>query len=324
MERRWQHRIVQLLVPGDPAAVAVEARAADPLSYGSSAVDGQTVATNAQASWVGDGWSTPRNYVEQTFVSCKDNPGGSPSPKKTYDRCYAGPILTLSLNGSSTSLIWDVNKKVWKLQSDNGSVVTRVTGSNNGSGTYNTEYWRVTEPDGTIYEFDATAFRAGPPTSRRPSPSTTARSTPRTRMTPATTARGSTRPSAPWLTGGTSTTSRTRTAMRWPTSTTRTSTTTGATRAQRTSPTSATAASPASTTAQRRRCLRHRAEPGRVQHRRPLPLRHLQAAQRIHEGQLACDVPYDLVCAKDTDCKSWSPSFFPRCGSPPSRPSSTT
>ncbi|WP_259275652.1 RHS repeat-associated core domain-containing protein [Micromonospora chalcea] len=123
------------------------------LSYDSSAVDGQTVATNAQASWVGDGWSTPRNYVEQTFVSCKDNPGGSPSPKKTYDRCYAGPILTLSLNGSSTSLIWDVNKKVWKLQSDNGSVVTRVTGSNNGSGTYNTEYWRVTEPDGTIYEF---------------------------------------------------------------------------------------------------------------------------------------------------------------------------
>ncbi|RLK09568.1 intein/intein/RHS repeat-associated protein [Micromonospora sp. M71_S20] len=123
------------------------------LSYSSSAVDGQTAATNAQASWVGDGWSTPRNYVEQTFVSCKDDPRGSPSPKKTYDRCYAGPILTLSLNGSSASMVWDAGKKTWKLQSDNGSLIKKVTGSNNGSDTYNTDYWRVTEPDGTIYEF---------------------------------------------------------------------------------------------------------------------------------------------------------------------------
>ncbi|MFC0027954.1 RHS repeat-associated core domain-containing protein [Micromonospora chaiyaphumensis] len=123
------------------------------LSYDSSAVDGQTVATNAQASWIGDGWSTPRNYVEQTFVSCKDDPGGSASPKETYDRCYTGPILTLSLNGSSTSMIWDAGKRVWKLQNDNGSDITQVTNSNNGSGTYNTDYWRVTEPDGTVYEF---------------------------------------------------------------------------------------------------------------------------------------------------------------------------
>ncbi|MEU4556690.1 RHS repeat-associated core domain-containing protein [Micromonospora violae] len=123
------------------------------LSYDSSAVDGQTVATNAQASWVGDGWSTPRNYVEQTFVSCKDDPGGSASPKETFDRCYTGPILTLSLNGSSTAMIWDAGKKTWKLRNDNGSVITKETNSNNGSGTYNTDYWRVTEPDGTTYEF---------------------------------------------------------------------------------------------------------------------------------------------------------------------------
>ncbi|SBT42705.1 RHS repeat domain-containing protein [Micromonospora auratinigra] len=122
-------------------------------SYDSSAVDGQTVATSAQASWVGDGWSTPRSYVEQTFVSCKDDPEGAASPKATYDRCYAGPILTISLNGSSTALVWDKTKQIWKLQNDNGSVVTRVTNSNNGSGTYNTDYWQVTEPDGTVYQF---------------------------------------------------------------------------------------------------------------------------------------------------------------------------
>ncbi|MEU8424365.1 RHS repeat-associated core domain-containing protein [Micromonospora sp. NPDC048835] len=123
------------------------------LSYNSGGVDGQTVATNAQASWVGEGWTTPKSYVEQTFVSCADDPGGSPSPVKTSDRCYAGPILTIALNGSSSSLIWDSTKKIWKAQNDTGAVVTRVMNSGNGSGTKDTDYWRVTERDGTVYEF---------------------------------------------------------------------------------------------------------------------------------------------------------------------------
>jgi RHS repeat-associated protein len=123
------------------------------LSYDSGSVDGQTASTNAQSSWVGDGWSTPRSYVEQTFASCMDEPGGSPSPVKTYDRCYDGPILTLSLKGSSTALVWDATKEVWKPESDNGEVITHVPNSNNGSGTYNTDYWRVTLRDGTVYEF---------------------------------------------------------------------------------------------------------------------------------------------------------------------------
>ncbi|MEV4826679.1 RHS repeat-associated core domain-containing protein [Micromonospora sp. NPDC049274] len=123
------------------------------LSYDSGSVDGQTASTNAQASWVGDGWSTPRSFVEQTFASCMDEPGGSASPVKTPDRCYDGPLLTLSLNGSSTALVWDATKKVWKPESDNGEVVTHVENANNGSGTYNTDYWRVTLRDGTSYEF---------------------------------------------------------------------------------------------------------------------------------------------------------------------------
>ncbi|WP_405111433.1 sugar-binding protein [Micromonospora sp. NBC_01405] len=123
------------------------------LSYDSGSVDGQTASTNAQASWAGDGWSSPRSYVEQTFASCMDEPGGSVSPVKTADRCYDGPILTLSLNGSSTALVWDSTTSVWEPESDNGEVVTRVTNSNNGSGTYNTDYWRVTLRDGTAYEF---------------------------------------------------------------------------------------------------------------------------------------------------------------------------
>jgi RHS repeat-associated protein len=123
------------------------------LSYDSGAVDGQTSSTNAQASWAGDGWTTPRSFVEQTFVSCSDDPGGSPSPVKTYDRCYTGPVLTIVLNGSSSSLVWDSGKETWKLQNDTGAKVTRVTNSGNGSNTHDSDYWRVVERDGTVYEF---------------------------------------------------------------------------------------------------------------------------------------------------------------------------
>ncbi|GIF00649.1 polymorphic toxin-type HINT domain-containing protein [Paractinoplanes rishiriensis] len=123
------------------------------LKYDSSAVDGQTAASQAQASWVGDGWSTPKSYVEQSFASCKDNPGGSAAPKKTDDLCYNGPTLTLSLNGSSSTLVFDKTKNVWKPESDDGEVVTRVTGSNNGSGTAAADYWTVTTRDGSVYQF---------------------------------------------------------------------------------------------------------------------------------------------------------------------------
>jgi RHS repeat-associated protein len=123
------------------------------LSYDSAAVDGQTASTQAQSSWVGDGWGTPQSFVEQSFASCKDDPGGSASPKKTADLCYNGPTLTLSLAGSSSTLVWDNAKNVWKPESDNGEVITRVTNFDNGSGTHDHDYWQVTARDGTVYMF---------------------------------------------------------------------------------------------------------------------------------------------------------------------------
>ncbi|MFJ4691733.1 RHS repeat-associated core domain-containing protein [Streptomyces sp. NPDC088766] len=116
-------------------------------------MDGQTSSTQAQASWVGDGWATPDSYIEQNFTSCSENPGGSASPVSSGDRCYDGPILTMSLNGSSTSLVKDDTNGTWKLAADNGATVKHITNSNNGSGTYNTDYWLVTERDGTQYYF---------------------------------------------------------------------------------------------------------------------------------------------------------------------------
>src|SRR5437763_2594677 len=123
------------------------------LAYDSAAVDGQTASTQAQASWVGDGWSTPDSFVEQSFVSCSDKPEGSASPVSTSDMCYNGPILTLSLNGSSSALVWDAGKSVWRPQTENGEEVTPVTGAGNGSGTYNTDYWTVTDRSGTVFQF---------------------------------------------------------------------------------------------------------------------------------------------------------------------------
>ncbi len=123
------------------------------LSYDSGALDGQTSSTQAQASWVGDGWGTPDSYIEQTFASCSDSPEGTASPVSTSDQCYDGPILTLSLNGSSTALVYDKTAKTYTAADGNGEKVTHVTGSGNGTGTYNTDYWVVTERTGMSYMF---------------------------------------------------------------------------------------------------------------------------------------------------------------------------
>ncbi|MEU6402196.1 polymorphic toxin-type HINT domain-containing protein [Streptomyces sp. NPDC046985] len=137
------------------------------LDYDSGSLDGQTAATEAQSSWVGDGWSTPQSFVEQSFVSCSDSPEGSASPVSTSDECYDGPVLTLALNGSTTALVWDSSKSVWKPQQDDGTVVKHVTGSNNGTGTYNTDYWKVTYRNGTVYSFgrnELPGWTSGKPT----------------------------------------------------------------------------------------------------------------------------------------------------------------
>ncbi|MEV6969848.1 RHS repeat-associated core domain-containing protein [Hamadaea sp. NPDC051192] len=121
------------------------------LSYDSSAVDGKTVSTAAQASWVGDGWSTYDSYIEQSFISCKDEPEGTAASSPTPDLCYDGPVLNLSLNGRSSALVFDGTK--WKPQSDDGSIVTHVTDGGTGAGTHDDDYWTVTDRNGTTYYF---------------------------------------------------------------------------------------------------------------------------------------------------------------------------
>ena len=123
------------------------------LSYNSLSVDGQTAATQAQGSWAGDGWSTGASFIEQSFASCADNPEGSASPSATQDECYDGPVLTMSLDGTSTTLVCNAAETSCQASSDTGQVFSHVTGSDNGTGTHDSDYWKVTERDGTVYEF---------------------------------------------------------------------------------------------------------------------------------------------------------------------------
>jgi len=136
------------------------------LDYDSGSVDGQTASTQAQASWAGDGWSTPQSFVEQSFTPCQDDPEGSASPAATPDECYDGPVLTLSVNGASTPVVCPVpfsytSSSTCYAAADSGEVITHHVSSGNGQGctaaastcTSFSDYWTVTERDGTSYYF---------------------------------------------------------------------------------------------------------------------------------------------------------------------------
>jgi RHS repeat-associated protein len=133
------------------------------LSYDSATTDGQSSATQAQASWAGEGWNTPDAYIEQEFQGCSESPEGSAAPTKTSDQCYDGPVYTLSLNGSTESLVWDTTQNLFKTEDADGTVVkhyctktddpTCTNGTGNGSTAYDQDWWQVSEDNGTIYSF---------------------------------------------------------------------------------------------------------------------------------------------------------------------------
>ncbi|MEU4240265.1 HYD1 signature containing ADP-ribosyltransferase family protein [Actinoplanes sp. NPDC026619] len=120
------------------------------LSYSSAAQDARTEGTNNQSSWLGDGWSAMDNFVERTYRSCTDVTG-SGAPKGSADLCWGGEILTMSLNGQSTQIVYDDTTKTFHPAADNSTTkIDRLTGATNG--TKNGEYFRVTE-NGIQYYF---------------------------------------------------------------------------------------------------------------------------------------------------------------------------
>ncbi|WP_330264770.1 RHS repeat-associated core domain-containing protein [Streptomyces griseorubiginosus] len=121
------------------------------LDYSSQSVDGRTSSTNAQSSWIGDGWDYSPGFVERGYASCSDDTAnGSP---KTSDECWSDDVdtLTLSLNGSSNTLVHDGKTGTWHPQGDNGEKIDVKTDTVNGDN--DNEYFVVTTADGTKYYF---------------------------------------------------------------------------------------------------------------------------------------------------------------------------
>ncbi|MFE7854099.1 polymorphic toxin-type HINT domain-containing protein [Streptomyces sp. NPDC057403] len=120
------------------------------LSYSSSTQDARTEGTNNQSSWLGDGWNSTENYVERTYKSCRDV-SSSGAPDNDGDQCWAGQILTLSLNGKSTDIVYDDATKTFRPSDDNAT--TKIEDlTNAANGTANGEYFKVTS-DGVQYFF---------------------------------------------------------------------------------------------------------------------------------------------------------------------------
>ncbi|MGY3850667.1 polymorphic toxin-type HINT domain-containing protein [Streptomyces hydrogenans] len=126
------------------------------IGYNSGSIDGRTVATSQQPSWVGDGWDTGSSFIERTYVACaEDRKAGSgfnnPTTHPTGDLCHGPPMVTMSLNGSSTSLVLNDADKKWYPASQDGSKVELLTGAENGD--KEKEYWVVTNSEGVKFHF---------------------------------------------------------------------------------------------------------------------------------------------------------------------------
>ncbi|WP_285762079.1 type IV secretion protein Rhs, partial [Nocardiopsis ansamitocini] len=135
----WNHPVE---VPGVPG----ELEPAIDLGYSSQAVDGRTTATNNQGSWVGEGFSYEPGYIERSYKACADD-----GHKTLGDQCWGTDNATMMLGGSSGELIKDDATGRWRLKSDDGSKIERLTGAVNGDN--DGEYWRVTTVEGIKYYF---------------------------------------------------------------------------------------------------------------------------------------------------------------------------
>ncbi|MGW5779415.1 ricin-type beta-trefoil lectin domain protein [Streptomyces sp. NPDC003863] len=132
------------------------------LAYDSSSVDGRTSATNAQASWIGDGWDLNPGFVERTYKPCDDS-----GINGSGDLCWAGYNASLSLGQhsgplvrvSSSAAATDADTGVWRLKNDDG---TRVEfGSGAANGVRDGAYAKVTDPGGTVYWFGVNHLPGG-------------------------------------------------------------------------------------------------------------------------------------------------------------------
>ncbi|MFC7531498.1 polymorphic toxin-type HINT domain-containing protein [Actinoplanes sp. GCM10030250] len=122
------------------------------ISYDSGSVDGRTASTNAQPSWLGEGFDLTTGYIERNYVSCQEDQAGGNNSVKTGDLCYKTDDVQLALAGHSGEVIRDAATGKYRLVNDDGSRIERVTGAA-GSPDNDGEHWKLTTSDGTQYFF---------------------------------------------------------------------------------------------------------------------------------------------------------------------------
>ena len=116
------------------------------LAYDSRSVDGRTSATNAQASWIGDGWDYAPGFIERSYLPCAQD-----GISNSGDLCWGGNQVSLALGARSQPLVRDDSSGTWKLQADDHTKVVALTGVDNGA--WQGEAWEVIAPDGTRFYF---------------------------------------------------------------------------------------------------------------------------------------------------------------------------
>ena len=118
------------------------------LAYSSGAVDGRSMATNNQPSWIGEGHDYWPGFIERRYKACADD-----GQTNTGDQCWETDNATMSLSGSGGELVKDDATGTWRPRSDDGSRIERFTDTGLGNGDNDGEYWRVTTTDGTQFYF---------------------------------------------------------------------------------------------------------------------------------------------------------------------------
>ena len=126
------------------------------LSYNSADVDGRTSASNAQGSWVGDGWDYDPGFVERSYKPCSK--AGYPT---SSDQCWGTTNVTISLPGHSGEIVHDDSSDGWRLAGDDGTKVDLLNGASNGNAGDDGTYWKLTTTDGTQYFFGANRLPGG-------------------------------------------------------------------------------------------------------------------------------------------------------------------
>lgn len=123
------------------------------ISYSSSVSDGKVPSSNSQSGVIGEGFDLTTGYIERSYVPCSQDDDGDANNANlpSGDLCWGKQNATMVFNGSAVELIRVGTTNTWRAKFDDGTLVQRLTGSNNAGDA--DEYWKVTTADGTQYFF---------------------------------------------------------------------------------------------------------------------------------------------------------------------------